>query len=79
MKLEVSTPEKILFSGDVRAVQCPGRDGLFQVLDHHAPMITILAKGRIKYETKDNPSPMFIEVHRGVVQVLDNRVTILTD
>ncbi len=79
MKLEISTPEKILFSGEVCAVQCPGRDGLFQILERHAPMVAILGKGRVKYETDKHSEPQFIEVNRGVVQVLDNHVTILSE
>jgi F-type H+-transporting ATPase subunit epsilon len=77
MTLEISTSEKILFDGEVRAVQCPGEGGLFQVLDKHAPMVAVLAEGRIKCEPSDNSPPQFFDITRGVLQVLENKVTIL--
>ena len=77
MNLEISTPDKILFDGEVRAVQCPGENGLFQVLDLHAPLVAILTKGRIKYEPLDDPEPQYIDITQGVLRVLDNKVTIL--
>ncbi len=79
MQLEVSTPEKILFHGEVYSVQWPGKDGLFQVLDHHAPMIAISISGRVKYEVSKGSAPQYIDINRGVVQVLDNTVTILSE
>jgi F-type H+-transporting ATPase subunit epsilon len=48
MKLEVITPEKKMFEGEVDAVQFPGIDGSFQVLNGHAPIISSLTKGKIK-------------------------------
>jgi F-type H+-transporting ATPase subunit epsilon len=77
MRLEISTPEKTLFAGEVFSVQCPGKEGSFQILDRHAPMIAILVEGRVKYETTESIAPMFIDIGRGILQVLDNKVTIL--
>lgn len=48
MHLEIITPEKKIFAGEVDSVQLPGLDGLFQVLDNHAPIISALAEGTIK-------------------------------
>jgi F-type H+-transporting ATPase subunit epsilon len=48
MKLEVITPEKKMFEGEADAVQFPGIDGSFQILNGHAPIISTLAKGQIK-------------------------------
>ena len=79
MKLEISTPKETLFEGEVYSVQCPGKEGLFQILDRHAPMIAILTKGRVKYEISGDTSPHFIEIDRGVLQVMDNVVTILSE
>jgi F-type H+-transporting ATPase subunit epsilon len=79
MKLEISTPDKILFDGEVSAVQCPGKDGLFQVLDNHAPMIAILKGGHVKYETADSATSHFIDIRRGVMQVLNNKVIVLSE
>lgn len=50
MKLEIITPEKKMFEGDVESAQFPGVDGSFQVLTGHAPIISALAEGKIKVE-----------------------------
>jgi F-type H+-transporting ATPase subunit epsilon len=79
MKLEISTPQKTLFEGEVCSVQCPGREGLFQILENHAPMVSILSRGRVKYEVSGDSTSHFIEIERGVLQVLNNVVTILSE
>ena len=48
MFLEIVTPEAILFSSEVDAISVPGIDGEFQMLNNHAPIISILKKGDVK-------------------------------
>ena len=48
MLLEILTPEKKLFSGNVQGVQLPGVDGLFEILDKHAPLVSALGIGNVK-------------------------------
>lgn len=48
MQLEIITPERKIFTGEVEAVQLPGKEGLFQVLDNHAAMISTLTNGSVK-------------------------------
>ncbi len=50
MILEIITPESNIFKGEVEAVQFPGKDGLFQVLNNHAPIISALTEGQIKID-----------------------------
>jgi F-type H+-transporting ATPase subunit epsilon len=50
MQLDIITPEKKIFTGEVDAVQFPGKDGLFQVLKGHAPIISALAAGIVKID-----------------------------
>lgn len=47
MQVDILTPEHKIFSGQASAVQLPGSEGLFQVLDGHAPMISTLQEGQI--------------------------------
>lgn len=54
MYLEIITPEKKLFQGEVDAVQLPGVDGLFQILKNHAPIIATLSQGSVKINLADN-------------------------
>ncbi|MFZ9028722.1 MAG: F0F1 ATP synthase subunit epsilon [Crocinitomicaceae bacterium] len=50
MHLEIITPEKKIFAGEVTAVQFPGLDGSFQVLNDHAPIISSLSEGEVKVD-----------------------------
>ena len=48
MHLEIITPEKKLFTGEVKLVQVPGSSGSFEILNNHAPIISSLDEGKIK-------------------------------
>jgi F-type H+-transporting ATPase subunit epsilon len=47
MLLEIITPEAILFSAEVDSVSVPGVDGSFQMLNNHAPIVSILGQGSV--------------------------------
>ena len=49
MFLEIVTPDEKVFEGEVNSATFPGSDGSFQVLNGHAPLVTTLGKGDIKY------------------------------
>jgi len=51
MTLEILTPERKVYEGEVYGVQMPGLSGLFEVLDRHAPLISALRAGKIKVLT----------------------------
>ncbi len=53
MQLEIITPETNVFSGEAEAVQFPGLNGSFQVLNGHAPIISALASGEVKIDLND--------------------------
>jgi F-type H+-transporting ATPase subunit epsilon len=78
MKLEIITPEKTIFSGEVEMVQLPGLDGLFAILNNHAPMIAALGKGRVKI-TEGAKNPRFFEISGGILEVLKNKVLVLAE
>ena len=48
MQLEIVTPDKSLFKGEVDYVYCPGAHGSFGILNNHAPIIATLKKGDVK-------------------------------
>ena len=78
MYLDIITPEKTLYSGDIELVQLPGTLGSFEVLKNHAPIISTLMKGRIK--VKDTLSIVsYFEISSGVVEVLNNVVKVLVE
>jgi F-type H+-transporting ATPase subunit epsilon len=79
MKLNIITPDNVLFSGDnVHLVQLPGIDGSFEVMNHHASLISVLRKGKVKVEIKGE-NPVFFDVNGGVIEVLENNVLILAE
>ncbi|HMF72615.1 MAG TPA: ATP synthase F1 subunit epsilon [Flavitalea sp.] len=80
MNLEILTPERKLFSGDVYGVQLPGVEGSFEVLERHAPLVAALKAGRVKVLKDRSFSPLaFFEIQSGFVEVLNNSVTILVE
>ncbi len=79
MTLEILTPEKKLFSGDVYGVQMPGISGSFEVLDRHAPLVSALKAGRIKVLRDKQNHSAFYDIQGGFVEVLNNKVTVLVE
>lgn len=79
MTLEILTPERKLFSGEVYGVQMPGITGSFEVLDRHAPMVSALKAGRVKVlRDRQNHTDTY-NIQGGFVEVLNNRVTVLVE
>jgi len=77
MILEILTPEKKVFEGEVNSAIFPGVDGSFQVLNNHAPLVSLLKDGAIEYRTKEKTEKVIIT--GGVVEVLQNQVIVLAD
>lgn len=76
MLLDIITPDKMIFSGEVSLVQLPGVDGLFEILTRHAPLVSLLTKGRIKAEIDGKME--FFEIEGGVVEVMKDRILVLS-
>lgn len=77
MHLEIITPDKKLFDGEVSVVTFPGSDGSFQVMNNHAPLVSLLGPGTVEYKTKENRQE--VKITGGVVEVLKNKVIVLAD
>lgn len=78
MTLEILTPEKKIFSGEVYGVQLPGIDGSFEVLQKHAPLVSALKAGKLKI-LKDKTSFSHYTIQSGFVEVLNNKATVLVE
>lgn len=78
MNLEILTPEKKLFSADVYGVQLPGVDGMFEVLDRHAPLVAALKEGKVKV-LRDKHNQTLFTIQSGFVEVIHNTVTVLVE
>lgn len=77
MYLEIVTPDKKVFEGQVISASFPGTDGFFQVLNNHAPLVSSLAKGLIVYRDKNEEYEVMVD--GGVVEVLHNRVIVMAE
>jgi F-type H+-transporting ATPase subunit epsilon len=77
MYLEILTPEKKVFEGAVTIATFPGADGSFQVMDNHAPLISLLKGGTVEYKSKETTQSL--NITGGVVEVLKNKVVLLAD
>ncbi len=77
MQLDILTPEAEVFSGEVDYVQLPGIDGLFEVLNNHAPLISALQDGKLKLRANGKVQDYVIK--SGIVEVINNKVSVLTE
>jgi F-type H+-transporting ATPase subunit epsilon len=77
MHLEILTPELKVFEGEVSIATFPGADGSFQVMDNHAPLISLLKEGHVEYKGKEGAKT--VSITGGVVEVLKNKVILLAD
>jgi F-type H+-transporting ATPase subunit epsilon len=78
MFLEIITPDKKLFSGDVKSVVLPGSDGKFGAMNKHASMISSLKKGKIKI-TDDKQATQYFEINGGVAEIHKNKIIVLAE
>ena len=77
MELDIITPEKKLFSGEVSSVKVPGTLGEFQVLKNHAAILSSLGKGIVTIKASDGVHTFPIK--SGVVEVLKNKIIVLAE
>ncbi len=93
MILEIVSPEASLFKGEVTSVTLPGVDGSFQILNNHAPIVSLLQKGTVSInatsfnfnkETADlfskvNDQNYTLAISSGTIEMKDNKVIVLAD
>ena len=92
MYLEIVSPEATLFAGEVNSVTVPGINGEFQMLNDHAPIVSLLQKGKVivdgditieeEYEnkfTKNAKGKTVLSIISGTVEMKDNKVIVLAD
>jgi len=77
MIVEITTPDKEIFSGNASIVNLPGVDGSFGVLENHTNMVAALKKGKIKLVSEGET--LYFEINGGVVEVLKNKISILAE
>jgi len=76
--LEIVTPGRIVFNDEVKSFTAPGVEGSFQILPRHAPFITTIVPGPVKFVTKENETRHFA-TSGGTVEVHANQITMLAE
>jgi len=89
MLLEIITPEKSLFKGEVNSVSLPGLDGVFQVLNHHAPIISSLKSGELRFEAINtveateflqvSGTAVSVQIKGGVAELNNQKLIVLAE
>jgi F-type H+-transporting ATPase subunit epsilon len=78
MKIEIITPDKKVFEGEIKSVRVPGKKGSFQVLKDHAPIISTLDSGQVRMIDEENKEIIY-EIGGGVIEVKANKIILLAD
>ena len=78
MKIEIITPDKRIFEGEIKSVRVPGKKGSFQVLKDHAPIISTLENGSVRMIDQSDKEIIF-EISGGVIEVKANKIILLAD
>ena len=92
MYLEIVSPEATLFSGEVTSVVVPGVNGDFEMLNNHAPVVSILKEGNVKITgnieldeavqdrfNKGDKNTTLLQISSGTIEMKDNKVIVLAD
>jgi len=78
MKIEIITPDKKIFDGDIKSIRVPGKKGSFQVLKDHAPIISTLENGPVIIVDQTGTETRY-EINGGVIEVKQNKIILLAE
>jgi len=78
MTIDILTPEKQLFSGEVKLAKLPGMNGAFEILSNHAPIISSLEEGEIKIVDMNGAEQKF-KISGGIVEQSQNKIIVLAE
>jgi len=79
MKLIILQPDNTIFNGEVESVTFPGKMGQFSLLNRHAPLISVLRKGTIKYRREKSDIFDYLKINGGFIKVRNNIITVCID
>jgi F-type H+-transporting ATPase subunit epsilon len=77
MHIDILSPERNLFSGEIEYVKLPGVSGSFEVLKNHAPLISALKQGKVIVRGDGGLQEFHIQT--GIVEVFNNKISVLTE
>lgn len=76
MRLTITKPDSTLYEGEVKLVQLPGTEGLFEILEYHAPIVASLSAGQLRVVPKNGEEQLF-QIRGGVAKGQQNELLIL--
>ena len=92
MKLEIVTPESIIFKGEVVSVTLPGLNGQFQLLSNHTAIISALKSGEVRIKLSNETADLgsltidpvdksigVYEIKGGILEMLTNKAIVLAE
>jgi F-type H+-transporting ATPase subunit epsilon len=93
MILEIVSPEATLFKGEVTSVSVPGINGEFQMLNNHAPIVSLLGKGNVKISAQNmtiekefvskfnkvNEQTYWLPIASGTLEMNEHKIIVLAD
>jgi len=92
MILEIVSPEATLLHSEVDLVSVPGVNGEFQMLNNHAPIVSLLVEGNVRFQGSDvkiesefeseftnNKGEYSLPIKSGTIEMKENKVIILAD
>jgi F-type H+-transporting ATPase subunit epsilon len=78
MKIEIITPDKKVYEGDIKSIRVPGKKGSFQVLKDHAPIISTLDNGTVIMIDQNDDEKRY-QIDGGVIEVKVNKIILLAE
>jgi ATP synthase, F1 epsilon subunit (delta in mitochondria) len=77
MKVSIISPERKIFSGEVDSITLPGINGSFTILKDHAPIISILIKGKLAYKSDEEEAVM--DIDGGFIEMKRNEIIVCVE
>jgi len=78
MYIEIVSPDRQVFSGEIKMVQVPGTKGSFEIFSNHAPIISTLNSGKITLRESSGEEKTF-EIKSGVIEAANNNIVVLAE
>ena len=78
MRIDIITPDRKVYEGDIKSVRVPGKKGSFQVLKDHAPIVSTLENGPVIMVDMDGNESVY-DINGGVIEVKANKIILLAD
>tara|TARA_B100002019_G_C20898638_1_gene417018 strand:+ start:213 stop:449 length:237 start_codon:yes stop_codon:yes gene_type:complete len=78
MHLEIISPDKEIFKGEVQSVRLPGTNGSFEILNNHAPIVSTLTAGDVRVINSSNETTLF-PIKGGIIEMQQNKIVVLAD